>query len=763
MPVHPLLSPTRPGSSSQADSQRRFLRFASIYILVWLLTWYSASVLEAYGVTSLWYLPGGLRFSCLLLLGWAGLGLELATGVVLIALQALLGSWAPAGPPSPPLASLLYNLLAYPCAYALVVLPLRRHFTQGLDLARTADSAVFVAAALAASALAAAAGTGGLVYWGDIAAAQGPAVFFSWLIGDLIGVLTLAPLLLVWLGPALLRYLRQGRWGSSQGATSGIARQRVEWPVALIVLVSLLLVMGFPHLIGQADHSPLVALALLPPLAAVALRYQLRGAVLAAALLDAGLVLLVALFDHGALAAQYQLVMGAIALVGLWLGGTVEAGQRLILRLRDFASVSNDLLWEINPQGQVHFSGPLAEQLAVPSGAHWRTLLAPLEQPAMEQLEQALQQRKPFSRLEVALPQGTQTRRWLSVNGLPLWDAGGEFAGYRGTASDISDAVQVKVLLQGYNQMLLQEVAQRTAELHQKNAELSLKGQHLNLLLSTVPVGVLEFDAQGRCQYINANGAALCACSAEAAIGMHFMDFVHAEDRAQMATHWDLRAQFSTVQSLELRLHRSAIWCCAYWIQFRQDDAQADCTIMVLADVSLQHQHAAQLWTLAHTDLLTGLPNRSLFLDRCAQALTLARRRDTSLAIFWMDLDGFKAVNDSLGHAAGDVLLQQVAQRLRGRIRDSDTVARMGGDEFAVLISEVAHADAAQQLAGELVASLRKPFVLPQGSCEVSASLGIALYPAHATELETLLQYADSAMYSAKHAGKNRVHLWQPD
>jgi diguanylate cyclase (GGDEF)-like protein len=146
-------------------------------------------------------------------------------------------------------------------------------------------------------------------------------------------------------------------------------------------------------------------------------------------------------------------------------------------------------------------------------------------------------------------------------------------------------------------------------------------------------------------------------------------------------------------------------------------------------------------------------------MDRCEQALSLAKRRDSGAAVLWIDLDGFKAVNDNLGHAAGDALLQQVAQRLKSRIRDSDTLARIGGDEFAAIMSEVKSKDAVLQVAKELVASLNDQFNLLQGVARISCSIGVALYPDHANTVETLMQSADMAMYDAKHAGKNQAQI----
>ena len=181
---------------------------------------------------------------------------------------------------------------------------------------------------------------------------------------------------------------------------------------------------------------------------------------------------------------------------------------------------------------------------------------------------------------------------------------------------------------------------------------------------------------------------------------------------------------------------------------------------MVLTSASARAQQDERLWTLAHHDGLTDLPNRNLFWDRMGQALRYARRHESGAAVLWIDLDGFKGVNDRFGHAAGDLLLQQVAQRLRGRIRESDTVARMGGDEFAVIMPDISEAAGALQIANALVASLAEPFLLPHGEARISGSIGVALYPQHADGVESLTQCADMAMYQAKKSGKNQVRLW---
>ena len=177
------------------------------------------------------------------------------------------------------------------------------------------------------------------------------------------------------------------------------------------------------------------------------------------------------------------------------------------------------------------------------------------------------------------------------------------------------------------------------------------------------------------------------------------------------------------------------------------------------------HRRAAEesVRRLAHFDALTGLANRGLFDDRLAQAVARARRQNTHLAVLFIDLDGFKTVNDQYGHAAGDQTLRQVAERIRHNVRDHDTAARLGGDEFVVLLDPVDSDSEAVQVAERLIESIRRTILLPCGDVEVSASIGITFFAGLAQEDdEPLLRQADQAMYKAKAQGKNRVQVYAP-
>jgi len=227
-----------------------------------------------------------------------------------------------------------------------------------------------------------------------------------------------------------------------------------------------------------------------------------------------------------------------------------------------------------------------------------------------------------------------------------------------------------------------------------------------------------------------------------------------------VAQTWDVHLASDAVQSLEFRPLQSPRWCSLNWIHLRSGQDGEQGAVLVLTDVTEKRQHDQMMWSLAHHDPLTHLPNRSLFRDRCEQALNLAKRNKSCAAIMWLDLDGFKEVNDAMGHAAGDQLLQEVAQRLSSRVRDVDTVARMGGDEFAIIMSGVSDLAQAEKITDEIVARLAQPFELREGRVNVTASVGVAMYPQDADTVDKLIRYADLAMYAAKRGGKNKGQSW---
>ncbi|MGE4506345.1 MAG: diguanylate cyclase, partial [Desulfovibrionaceae bacterium] len=169
-----------------------------------------------------------------------------------------------------------------------------------------------------------------------------------------------------------------------------------------------------------------------------------------------------------------------------------------------------------------------------------------------------------------------------------------------------------------------------------------------------------------------------------------------------------------------------------------------------------------EILRLARHDALTGLPNRVVFEDRLQVALAASGRSGAGVGLLFIDLDGFKAVNDTLGHAAGDELLQRVAGALTGALRTTDTVARLGGDEFAALLPGLGSAEEAVRIGEKIVAALSAPFALAAGPARIGASVGAAFHPEHAEDADELLKRADEAMYRAKQSGKNRCLPAEP-
>ena len=168
-----------------------------------------------------------------------------------------------------------------------------------------------------------------------------------------------------------------------------------------------------------------------------------------------------------------------------------------------------------------------------------------------------------------------------------------------------------------------------------------------------------------------------------------------------------------------------------------------------------------ELAQMAQQDPLTGLPNRSLFHNILKQTLAAAQRYGRTFAVIFLDLDGFKTINDTLGHAAGDELIRGVGKRLKNSVRESDMVARLGGDEFVVLLNEVSARDV-DRVADKLLNALSSPVQLGEEYRTLSASIGVALYPGAGEDPDTILDHADTAMYRAKQAGKNRYYLYPP-
>ncbi len=283
-------------------------------------------------------------------------------------------------------------------------------------------------------------------------------------------------------------------------------------------------------------------------------------------------------------------------------------------------------------------------------------------------------------------------------------------------------------------------------------------------VFETVLEAVMVTDANQRIIAVNPAFTRITGYSAQEAIGADFSLLAsgYHTDEFHQALQQSLAIQGRWEGEVRNRRKTGEIFVA--WLsinQVRDDAGQALYLVTGFSDITEYCVEAERVSHLAHHDLLTGLPNRALLLDRLHQGLHQTHRNSGQLALLFFDLDKFKPVNDQLGHTVGDRLLQALASRLLGEVRAADTLARLGGDEFVVLLPVIKDGRDAVTVAEKIRQAVDQPFLIDQHHISISASIGIAFYPDHATDAEGLLQCADSAMYRAKTQGGNRCTLYQ--
>ena len=295
--------------------------------------------------------------------------------------------------------------------------------------------------------------------------------------------------------------------------------------------------------------------------------------------------------------------------------------------------------------------------------------------------------------------------------------------------------------------------------------------ERAQVTLDSIGDAVISTDVRAQVTYLNVVAESMTGWSRAQAVGRPLEEvfrIVDASTRASAPNPMALAMRENKIVGLTpncLLVRRdgreAAIEDSAAPIHDRR--GQVSGAVMVFHDVSKARALSIRMSYLAQHDSLTDLPNRTLLSDRLAQAIALARRHDHKLALLFLDVDRFKHINDSLGHAIGDRLLQSVAHRLLSCVRSSDAVSRQGGDEFVILLSEVTHAQDAAVSAEKILAALRAPHRIDQHDVHVTGSIGIVTYPDDGTEAETLLKNADFAMYHAKDSGRDTYQFFQRD
>ncbi len=227
---------------------------------------------------------------------------------------------------------------------------------------------------------------------------------------------------------------------------------------------------------------------------------------------------------------------------------------------------------------------------------------------------------------------------------------------------------------------------------------------------------------------------------------------IYSEDRVKV-TRWKKQIQSKLdsgiIQYRIIHPGGSVRWIEEHLTTKIGSDEQPNVFLGIIFDITARKEHERQLEYMAFYDTLTGLPNRNLLIGYFPKAIARCKRKNTQLAIMYLDLDKFKNVNDSFGHDVGDLLLKQVAQRLMECVRDGDIVSRQGGDEFIILLEDI-YSKELHEIAKRILTKISAPFIIDMKKVNISASIGISLYPEHGEDLEILTRHADEAMFECK-------------
>jgi diguanylate cyclase (GGDEF)-like protein/PAS domain S-box-containing protein len=299
---------------------------------------------------------------------------------------------------------------------------------------------------------------------------------------------------------------------------------------------------------------------------------------------------------------------------------------------------------------------------------------------------------------------------------------------------------------------------------------LFVEKERAQVTLNCIGDAVACTDISGNISFLNLVAEKMTGWSLEAAHGLPIAEVFNILDAATRETIEDPMAmalgQDRTVHlpsnSILVRRDGFEIPIEESVAPIHDREGQATGAVIVFRDVSAARAMALQMAYSAQHDFLTGLPNRMLLNDRVDQAVGLAPRHMKQVAVLFLDLDGFKHINDSLGHAIGDQLLQSIAKRLVDRVRGSDTVSRQGGDEFVVLLSEVEQSDSAAITARRMLEAVAEAHSIGQHELYITASVGVSVYPDDGLDAETLIKNADTAMYQAKENGRQNYQFFKP-
>lgn len=303
------------------------------------------------------------------------------------------------------------------------------------------------------------------------------------------------------------------------------------------------------------------------------------------------------------------------------------------------------------------------------------------------------------------------------------------------------------------------------------NQTLEAERERLQVTLKSIGEGVVSTDPNNRILYLNAAAEKIIGWTQKESLGRPINEVVCALDEATgepvkcltlIATETGERSEHPTEILLK---HRDGQLIAAEEVAAPLWDSSGNFlgAVTTFRDVSKVRALTVELGYLAAHDPLTGLPNRSLLTDRLTQKIAQAERHRDRLALLYLDLDLFKDVNDMLGHTAGDELLKQAAQRLENCVRKTDTVCRVGGDEFVILLSEFGALEYLNDLGEKITEQMRQPYTIGTDTVDISTSVGVSIFPEDGRDPQTLVKHADIAMYQAKQRGRNDVQFFAPE
>ena len=410
-------------------------------------------------------------------------------------------------------------------------------------------------------------------------------------------------------------------------------------------------------------------------------------------------------------------------------------------RFKSLLNLSTDLYWEQDSNfrftrrdtGQLdENSANLLDLLIGKRRWELNTTLTPA---AWERHRRTLESHEIFKGFEYGIhhPDGSTT--YHSIHGEPIFDKAGTFTGYRGTASDITQRKETEAALR--------LSATVFAEVHE------------SIVISDAEWRIIDLNPMV-CEMTGFTRGELLGRDVRQQFELDKSNFDQAAiSQIREEGHW--RGEGSSLRKTGERF--PALLTIS---DVCNPSGQTLNYIFIFSDITALKSQQEKLEALAHYDALTRLPNRVLFADRLQQSLHQAKRKNELLAIAYLDLDGFKPINDTYGHAAGDALLIEVANRLKHCVRSGDTAARLGGDEFVLLLRADDFGECEAALLRVLNA-LSNEFIIRENKVSISASIGVTVFPHDNSEPDVLLRHADQAMYLAKQSGRNRYHFFDSE